>query len=493
MHSSFDRFRSLIALAADAATMLAAYYLSLALRVDFGTPAYGWMQAHMAAVVVVALQMFAMSVARAHRDSWGRFRIKHAVRMAAALCGAAAFFILLRIVLPNHFWARPPYTVSLINAVVCWVSMMVTRILYAAWLAEKRKEPLFGRAAETELPPEVKGFFAGRRVMVTGAGGTIGSEICRQVASLGPESLVLVERSENALYEIDRRLRVRAKCPLFPEMVDIRESARMEKLFEEHRPEIVIHAAAYKHVPMVEMNPREGLANNFLATLDLAELSVRHGVKRFVFISTDKAVDPSSVMGATKRLGELAMCVSGGSEIFRAVRFGNVIGSSGIVIPLFEEQVAEGGPITVTDARMTRYFMSVAEAVSLVLRAAAMEGNDRLYVLDMGRPRRIVEVAEEIARRHGYRPYRDMPIVFTGIRGGEKLEEDLGVNVPGARRTAHGKIFALGGTSVTQADIAAIAARAKEICASEMQDDEVRTAVLSLASNGTRGSGAAAS
>ena len=481
-----------MALAADAATMLAAYYLSLALRVDFGTPAYGWMQAHMAAVVVVVLQMFAMSVVRAHRESWGRFRIKHAVRMAVALFGAAAFFILLRVVLPdpNHFWARPPYTVSLINAVVCWVFMMVTRILYAAWLAEKRKEPLFGRSAETELTPEVKSLFAGRRVMVTGAGGTIGSEICRQVASLGPEALVLVERSENALYEIDRRLRARAKCTLFPEMVDIRERSRMEKLFDEHRPEIVIHAAAYKHVPMVEMNPREGLANNFLATLDLAELSLRHGVKRFVFISTDKAVDPSSVMGATKRLGELAMCALGGADVFRAVRFGNVIGSSGSVIPLFEEQVAEGGPITVTDERMTRYFMSVAEAVSLVLRAAAMEGDDRLYVLDMGRPRRIVEVAEEIARRHGYRPYIDMPIVFTGIRPGEKLEEDLGVDVPGAKRTAHGKIFALGGSSVTQEALDAAVSRAKEICASEMPDAEVRKVVLALATDATRGSGA---
>ena len=470
-----------MALAADAATMLAAYYLSLALRVDFGTPAYGWRSAHMCAAVVVALQMAAMSLARAHRGSWGRFRIKHAVRIAAALGGAAAFSILLRVALPDHFWARPPYTVSLINAVVCWVFMAVTRILYAAWLAEKRKEPLFGRSAETELTDEVRSLFAGRRVMVTGAGGTIGSEICRQVAALSPESLTLVERGENALYEIERRLRARAGCPLYPEMADIRERARMEKIFDERRPEIVIHAAAYKHVPMVEANPREGLANNFLATLGLAELAIRRGVRRFVFISTDKAVDPASVMGATKRLGELAMCAEGGNDVFRAVRFGNVIGSSGSVIPLFEEQVAEGGPITVTDARMTRYFMSVAEAVSLVLRAAAMEGGHRLYVLDMGRPRRIVEVAEEIARRHGFRPYRDMPIVFTGIRPGEKLEEDLGVDAPGAKRTAHGKIFAIDGPRIGPDALASIAARARELCAAEMPDADLRSAVMELA------------
>ena len=483
MGSSFDRYRGLLALAADAAVMLAAYYLSLGLRVDFRAPAYGWRCANLAAVVVVAMQLVAMTVFRAHRGSWGRFDIAHAARIAFALGGAAAVFIGMRVALPGHFWARPPYTVSLINAVVAWVFMTVSRILYAAWLAERRKVPLFGRAAMAEVPEEVRGFFAGRCVMVTGAGGTIGSEISRQVAALGPSRLVLVERGENALYEIDRRLRARAGCPVVPEMLDIRDRSRMEKAFAEHRPDVVIHAAAYKHVPMVEMNPREGLANNFLATFDLAELACRSGVKRFVFISTDKAVDPSSVMGATKRLGELVMSATGGDGVFRAVRFGNVIGSSGSVIPLFEEQVAAGGPLTVTDARMTRYFMSVAEAVSLVLRAAAMDGEGgvaKLYVLDMGAPRRIVEVAEEIARRHGYRPYRDMPIVFTGMRPGEKLEEDLGVDVPGAVKTAHGKIFALKGAEIAHERLLELVGEARGLCVSSLSADELRERILAL-------------
>lgn len=439
-----DRFRSCAATAADAVILLFSYYLALGLRLDFGAPAYGWRAAHLAAALSVAVQIAALALMRVHRRSWGRFSAACAGRMALSLAGVAALFVALRTALPNHFWARPPYTVSIIDAGIAFLALAIPRILYAARLAARRRVPIFGRAPETVVTDAVSSAFKGRRVMVTGAGGTIGSELCRQIARLQPASLTLVERGENALYEVERRLRSELpdSVKLTPSMADVGDRRRMERVFRRERPEVVIHAAAYKHVPMVELNPKDGIANNFLATVSLARQALAYGVKRFVFISTDKAVDPVSVMGRTKRLGELTMsALSGnGRTAFCAVRFGNVLGSSGSVIPLFEEQVLRGGPVTVTDPRMTRYFMSVAEAVGLVLRAAAT-GEERLYVLDMGKARKITDLAEEIIRRHGYRPYIDMPIVFTGARPGEKIEEDLGVAGSGIIATEHAKIF----------------------------------------------------
>ena len=236
---------------------------------------------------------------------------------------------------------------------------------------------------------------------------------------------------------------LRVACPTKPLMVDVNDAARMEDVFAFYRPEIVLHAAAYKHVPMVELNPREGERNNVEATKGLAALAKRYGVARFVLISTDKAVNPVSVMGKTKRAAEravLALNEAAGGTSFCAVRFGNVLGSSGSVVPLFREQIARHVPVTVTHPDMKRYFMTVEEAVGLVLQAAS-RSEQAIYTLDMGAPVRIVDLAEQMIRQAGYRPYVDIPIVFTGIRPGEKLFEELDISEKSAYKTDMARIY----------------------------------------------------
>ena len=283
-----------------------------------------------------------------------------------------------------------------------------------------------------------------RRVLVTGAGGSIGGELVRQILHVGPESLVLVERSENALYEIEREVRKwRAETPVFPVVADVGDRVKMRTVLARYRPQIILHAAAYKHVPLMEQNPVEALKNNVLATRALGEEATLANVERFVFISTDKAVRPLSVMGMTKRLAEIALQDLNrlGKTRFSAVRFGNVLDSSGSVVPLFREQIRKGEAITVTHPEMKRYFMTISEAVSLVLQAATLAKGGEIFVLDMGEPIRIVELAEEMIALSGLRPYQDIPIVFTGIRPGEKLFEELDVSERSAYRTGHARIF----------------------------------------------------
>jgi FlaA1/EpsC-like NDP-sugar epimerase len=283
-----------------------------------------------------------------------------------------------------------------------------------------------------------------RRVLVTGAGGSIGSELARQILRTGPERLVLVERSENALYEIEREIRqLGAATPVTALLADVGDRRRMAEIFSEHRPQIVVHAAAYKHVPLCEANPGAAWENNVEATRALGEAAAAHGVERFVFISTDKAVRPVSVMGKTKREAErvlLGMNRAAGT-LFSAVRFGNVLDSSGSVVPLFREQIRKGEAVTVTHPEMKRYFMTISEAVSLVLQAAALAEGGEIFVLDMGEPVKIVELAEEMIALSGLRPYEDIPIVFTGIRPGEKLFEELDVSERSAYKTGHTRIF----------------------------------------------------
>lgn len=281
-------------------------------------------------------------------------------------------------------------------------------------------------------------------VLVTGAGGSIGSEIARQVLQAGPSLLLLVERSEFALYEIARELRARnSSVPFVPVLADIADDIRMAHLLDVYKPNLIIHAAAYKHVPLMEENPTEALKNNVLATRSLGELAISRNVERFVLISTDKAVRPISVMGASKRLCEIVLqdLNRRGGTRFSAVRFGNVLGSSGSVVPLFAEQIRRGGPVTVTHPDMKRYFMTIAEAVSLVLEAASIAEGGEVFVLDMGEPVRIVTLAEEMISLYGLRPYVDIPIVFTGIRPGEKLFEELDVSEKSAFKTGHARIF----------------------------------------------------
>jgi FlaA1/EpsC-like NDP-sugar epimerase len=303
---------------------------------------------------------------------------------------------------------------------------------------------LLGRE-ETRTDGQAVVALLGRKsVLVTGAGGSIGSELARQILRTGPGRLVLVERSENALYEIEREIhRLGSSVPVTALLADIGDRRRMDEIFREFRPEIVVHAAAHKHVPLMERNPVEAVKNNVLATRALGELAAARGVERFVFISTDKAVKPVSVMGVTKRLAEIALqdLNRQGKTRFSAVRFGNVLGSSGSVVPLFREQIRRGEAVTVTHPEMKRYFMTISEAVSLVLQAAALAEGGEIFVLDMGEPVRIVELAEEMIALSGLRPHEDIPIVFTGIRPGEKLFEELDVSERSAYKTGHARIF----------------------------------------------------
>lgn len=338
------------------------------------------------------------------------------------------------------------------------------------------------REALTDGRPVVE-LLGGKRVLVTGAGGTIGSELVRQILRSGPELLVLVERSENALYEIEREVRKPGPASTVVALLaDMGERSRMAEIFGQYRPHIVVHAAAHKHVPMMEANPVEALRNNVQATRELGELAIEYGVERFVYISTDKAVRPVSVMGSAKRLAEVALQDLNRLQRtqFCAVRFGNVLDSSGSVVPLFREQIRKGEAVTVTHPEMTRYFMTISEAVSLVLQAAALAKGGEIFVLDMGEPVRIVELAEEMISLSGLRPYEDVPIVFTGVRPGEKLAEELDVSEPSAYKTGHARIFVSKIRMVDAREVAEMLDACRRLCAGRMDVEALREAIHGL-------------
>lgn len=286
-------------------------------------------------------------------------------------------------------------------------------------------EDLLGRAPVRIEFERVSRYLNGKSVLITGAGGSIGSELCRQVLRAGPAKLVMVDHAENNLFEIDRQVSTRGR--VIPIIADVRDEVVMERIIREHRPSVVFHAAAYKHVPMMELNPLEAIANNAIATARLSDLADRYGVQRFCLISTDKAVEPKTVMGATKAFGERIIESRGSASAtkFAAVRFGNVLGSSGSVVPIFRQQIAAGGPVTVTDSQMTRYFMTIPEAVQLVIEATGIADGGDIFVLDMGEPVRIMDLAENMIRLSGHEPGRDIAIEVVGIRPGEKLHEEL--------------------------------------------------------------------
>lgn len=295
-------------------------------------------------------------------------------------------------------------------------------------------EDLLGRSQRVLDRTLVVQLITGRRVLVTGAGGTIGSELVRQIAELKPALLVLFEQSEHALYQIDMEMAERfSGVPRAAVLADIRSPERIEQVFREFRPEIVLHAAAYKHVPLVEANIEEGVLTNVIGTRQLAAACQRHDVGTMVLISTDKAVNPTNVMGASKRVAEMicqSLDLSSGLTRFVTVRFGNVLGSSGSVVPLFQRQLAAGGPLTVTHPEVTRFFMTTREAVELILQAAALptaelDAAGKIFVLDMGEPVRIRDLAYQMIRLAGMQPERDIKVVFTGLRPGEKLYEEV--------------------------------------------------------------------
>ena len=297
------------------------------------------------------------------------------------------------------------------------------------------------RRKKIDLPGDpARALFKGKRVMVTGAGGTIGSELCSQVMQFEPESVALVERSEYALYEVRKRLSQEvawATSKISCNLIDICDGEVVDELVARERPQIVLHAAAHKHVPLGEENPPEYLRNNTLATRSLAEICDRHEVERFVFISTDKAINPTSVMGSTKRAAEILLLDLARKSAMKVtiVRFGNVIGSSGSVIPLFMEQIAAGGPVTVTHPDVTRYFIRISEAVSLVLQAVTLGTDGQIFMLDMGEPVRIMDLARDMIRLSNHA--EEIDIVFTGLRPGDKLSEEIRLEGESIRSTAH--------------------------------------------------------
>jgi FlaA1/EpsC-like NDP-sugar epimerase len=292
-------------------------------------------------------------------------------------------------------------------------------------------EDLLGReVVELDLT-RVREDLAGKIILITGGAGSIGSELARQAATFGPARLVILDQAESPLYFTNLEISERyPDLELVPVVADVVDAVRIDQVFASYRPDYVFHAAAYKHVPMMEANVAEAVRNNVLGTLCMAETAARHGADKFVLISTDKAVHPSSVMGATKRVAERVVlgwpALQNSNTDFRAVRFGNVLGSEGSVLPLFRKQLAVGGPLTVTHEDVTRYFMTIPEAVQLVLQASAIpEAASRISMLDMGEPVRVVELAENLIRLSGLEPYKDVPIVFSGLRPGEKLHEEL--------------------------------------------------------------------
>lgn len=314
----------------------------------------------------------------------------------------------------------------------------------ASRIRDVKVEDLLGRE-EVQLSVRIAEFLRGKRVMVTGGGGSIGSELCRQIASCEPKELLLVDIYENSAYAIQQELRRKYgdKLNLQVQIASVRDSKKMDALFERYRPEIVFHAAAHKHVPLMEDSPEEAVKNNVFGTFNVASSANRYGAERFVLISTDKAVNPTNVMGATKRVCEMIVqaMAQRSKTRFAAVRFGNVLGSNGSVIPLFKEQIACGGPVTVTHPDIVRYFMTISEAVSLVLEAGSMATGGEIFVLDMGKPMRILDLAENLIKLSGFIPYKDIQIVFTGLRPGEKLFEELLMDEEGLRKTENRKIY----------------------------------------------------
>lgn len=290
-------------------------------------------------------------------------------------------------------------------------------------------EELLFRQPIIVIDENVKKYYAGKTVMITGGGGSIGSELCRQIAKMDPARLIILDIAENGAYDIQQELKIQYsnKLNLSVEILSVCNIEGMERIFQKYRPNIVLHAAAHKHVPLMESNPIEAISNNIFGTLNIVQLSDKYGVEHFIMVSTDKAVNPTNVMGATKRFCEyIVQTYSKQSKtVFTATRFGNVLGSAGSVVPLFKKQIASGGPVTVTDKRIIRYFMTIPEASQLVLVSGSMAHNGELFVLDMGKPVKIWEFAEKMIRLCGYKPYEEIDIVETGLRPGEKLYEEM--------------------------------------------------------------------
>ncbi|HZG86161.1 nucleoside-diphosphate sugar epimerase/dehydratase [Paenibacillus sp.] len=317
-------------------------------------------------------------------------------------------------------------------------------------------EDLLGRDPVNVDLKGITEYVKDRVVLVTGAGGSIGSELCRQLLFFKPSKLLLLGHGENSIYQIDNELsQLKMNIPVETIIADIQDKKRMQDIFTHYRPQVVFHAAAHKHVPLMEQNPSESIKNNVFGTKNVADCSVKFGVERFVLISSDKAVNPTSVMGVTKRIAEMIVqCMNVNSATkFTAVRFGNVLGSRGSVIPRFKDQIAKGGPVTVTHPEMVRYFMTIPEAVQLVIQAGAYAQGGEVFILDMGKPVKINTLAEDLIRFSGFEPHIDIKIEYTGIRPGEKLYEELLTEEEGLTTTKHDRIFIGKPTNLSRSEL----------------------------------------
>ncbi len=334
-------------------------------------------------------------------------------------------------------------------------------------LRKVRIEDLLGRDEISPDDTQVQKFLKGKRILVTGAGGSIGSELCRQIIRYQPERLVMLDHGEFNLYRIKGEMSQNDAVPVVAMLGDIRDESRMRWVLETYRPHILFNAAAYKHVPLVEENPTEGVKTNVLGTVRLADLAVEHGCEKFVQVSTDKAVNPANVMGATKRAAEIYCQNLNGrtsTTAFITTRFGNVLDSAGSVVPLFKEQIRQGGPVTVTHPEITRYFMTIPEAVRLILQAGSMGQGGEIFVLDMGEPVKIIDLAEQMIRLSGMEPEKDIRIEFTGLRPGEKLYEELFHKAEPLIGTTHPKIMLSASREVDWSEMKALLEQLHAAC-----------------------------
>ncbi len=348
-------------------------------------------------------------------------------------------------------------------------------------MREFQIEDIMFREQEDFLNDKTVAYYRGKVVLISGGGGSIGSEIARQIARMQPKRLVILDIYENGAYDLQQELGIRygKSLDLQVEIVSVTDRAHLERTFAVHRPDIVLHAAAHKHVPLMEHNCCEAVRNNVFGTLNIVEVSEKFGVKKFIMISTDKAVNPTNVMGATKRMCEMIVQSRTGATNFSATRFGNVLGSNGSVIPLFRRQIANGGPVTLTDKRIIRYFMTIPEASQLVLTSGAMARNGELFVLDMGKPIRIKDLAEKMIRLSGFEPYVDIDIVETGLRPGEKLYEELLIKTEDLDKTDNALIFIERDKPLTKQDIIVKLAILREALSTE-DDDVIKRALMAV-------------
>jgi FlaA1/EpsC-like NDP-sugar epimerase len=353
----------------------------------------------------------------------------------------------------------------------------------AGQIREVAVEDLLGRKPVRLEANQIRSTLEGRVVLVTGAAGSIGSELCRQIARFHPAGIVGFEIGESPLFEIDREMHLAfPETPFYPEIGSIQNRARLDEVFRQYFPAVVYHAAAYKHVPMMEAHVFEAIENNVFGTYNVAVSAAEHGVEDFVMMSSDKAVRPTNIMGATKRVAELLLlALQNGRTKYVAVRLGNVLGSDGSVVPIFKKQIAAGGPVTVTHPDMRRFFMTIPEACQLVLQASAIGEGGQICLLDMGEPVKIVDLARSLILLSGLRPNEDVKIEFTGVRPGEKLYEELSTMLEDTVPTAHEKIRIFVGNGMPEGDMLVALDRLRDIC--EARDlgrlvEELREIVL---------------